>query len=363
VLHLLSLGSYLMLRCLRLLLQDLTFHRSEPMETRPISAIVRMRLSTSLATFTSASVARKFHDRVEKASMDIEEREKVFLALSSTSLLLESSALWGECAPYLMPSQELLDQQLRRLFEITFSEDRQENMGSYTGIGQQASVREDVNFPWCDIDENLLKLDSLCRRLRSTDMLDMCVPRPCMKASSVSVDSLRSPSAILAFLSNTVLKGLDCSRCIANNIEGYYHALCHRSNTQLLLWDGFCRPSSDDSVDMTFARRAKHDGEVIEVGSKLCVVKDPGLVFDAAKCADSMAIVSPGSTDTRSCSVNQRANKVWGTVLSSKCFKPKSGVHRWAVKMDKCERGLIFVGVGLELLQRPTSVGINMVGV
>ena len=48
---------------------------------------------------------------------------------------------------------------------------------------------------------------------------------------------------------------------------------------------------------------------------------------------------------------------MWGTVLSTSCFLPKSGVHRWAVKLDKCERGHVFLGVSTARANLKTYVG------
>ena len=127
--------------------------------------------------------------------------------------------------------------------------------------------------------------------------------------------------------------------------------MCHRFNKQILLWDGACH-SSDD----LFGQKNRDNQESSTSGSKLRIVDDSELVFDATKCADSIAIL-PSASGGGSVSVNQRANKVWGTVLSTKFFKPKSGVHRWAVKLDKCERGHIFIGVGTARMSTKTYVG------
>jgi hypothetical protein len=60
--------------------------------------------------------------------------------------------------------------------------------------------------------------------------------------------------------------------------------------------------------------------------------------------------------------VNQRASKVWGTVLSSHYYSPKTGIHRWAVRLDKCERGHVFIGVATAQAGVRTYVGGDKYG-
>lgn len=76
------------------------------------------------------------------------------------------------------------------------------------------------------------------------------------------------------------------------------------------------------------------------------------------KCADSISVApSPQQPPQPAVTANQRATKVWGTVLSTTHFSPKTGVHRWAVKLDKCERGHVFVGVSTARANLKTYVG------
>ena len=349
VLHLLSIGSYLMLRCLRLLFQEIALQQGN-LELKSMSSLARLRLSTSLTTFTSASIADKCHERLSELSLSVEDRDKVFHALSPKALMIESSALWGECAPNLMMSRKILDQQLRHTFEAAFCKDARESLSSFRGLDQQSGAKSDLNFPWCDADEQLLKLGSLCKRIQTADVLSVLVPRPMCGATSSIDDSFQNLSATIAILGKEISKGLDCSSCIAKDIENCYYALCHRFNEQVLLWGGALSTSND-----SFGEKSQDSQEKSGIGSNLRTVKDPDLAFDAAKCADSIALLpSPSGVGF---SVNQRANKVWGTVLSTKYFKPKSGVHRWAVKLDKCERGHIFIGVGTARTSTKTYVG------
>ena len=86
------------------------------------------------------------------------------------------------------------------------------------------------------------------------------------------------------------------------------------------------------------------------------------LQFDATKCSDSIAVYTGQDDDSRVVStgiysVHQRASKVWGTVLSTQQYSPKTGVHRWAVRLDKCERGHVFIGVATSQATMKTYVG------
>ena len=81
------------------------------------------------------------------------------------------------------------------------------------------------------------------------------------------------------------------------------------------------------------------------------------LDFDAQKCADSIAIVANGPGNPNGIVANQRANKVWGTVLGTHAYHPKTGIHRYAVRLDKCERGHVFVGVATSQASVKTYVG------
>ena len=89
------------------------------------------------------------------------------------------------------------------------------------------------------------------------------------------------------------------------------------------------------------------------------------LQFDSTKCSDSIAILSnhsDGSSSLNGSSAHQRASKVWGAVLSSTSFSPKTGIHRWAVRLDRCERGHVFVGVSTAQASIKTYVGGDKYG-
>jgi len=122
-----------------------------------------------------------------------------------------------------------------------------------------------------------------------------------------------------------------------------------------MLWDGFALTSNDiEDEDNTISNSYSLKGSAND--SKTFLSSNSSFDFDTTKCAESIAI-TPASSNSRGPSANQRASKVWGTVLSTKCFSPKTGIHRWAVKLEKCERGHVFVGVATSRASTKTYVG------
>ena len=49
-------------------------------------------------------------------------------------------------------------------------------------------------------------------------------------------------------------------------------------------------------------------------------------------------------------------------MLSANHFSPKTGVHRWAIRLDKCERGHVFIGVATAQASMRTYVGGDKYG-
>ena len=149
---------------------------------------------------------------------------------------------------------------------------------------------------------------------------------------------------------------------VKGELANLYLALCHRCHVRILVWDGLfaCTEADSDEGAVTLVPSA---GEMVRVG----VNPSSSLQFDATKCSDSIAILanhgdSSAASTPNGSSVHQRASKVWGTVLASSCYSPKSGVHRWAVRLDKCERGHVFVGVATAQASMRTYVGGDKYG-
>lgn len=83
--------------------------------------------------------------------------------------------------------------------------------------------------------------------------------------------------------------------------------------------------------------QAKHRQEMIEMERRR------PHHFDSSMCAEHISLLP--STSGYNISVEQCTRNMWGSALSSKPLRPSSGVHQWAVRLDKCDSGLVVVGV------------------
>ena len=347
LIKLMSLGSFLTLRHLRLLFGELSSRCPLKMQQSAVSCEARLRLSTCLSTFTSTNVITKFHERLQKIYMSSDIRRTVFNAMSFKLLLIEATSLWGEGILNLLPNRTLLEQSLLRLLDVASSY----GTVNCSLIDRSNTEHEDIHFSWSEKDEHILKLSAACRRIHSSDALDYILPCPIAQGTYHFNDtSFHVPSAFISALRDAVFTGGGLNKYVVNSCKKCYIAICGRIHTQFFRWGGYNGETEDLFV------QPKPKGEALGF-TKLLTRRDPGLVFDTGKCADSIAVEDLAISGPGSPSVNQRANKVWGTVLSSKCFEPKTGVHRWAVKMEKCERGHIFVGVGTSRVSMKTYVG------
>jgi hypothetical protein len=211
------------------------------------------------------------------------------------------------------------------------------------------------------------RLQLLSRRFRYGDVLNHLVgsPIPWLESDSddeatiVSQIDLPSPPSFPSLLSCLRTAALLPGDCKAD-IEQLYLALCHRVHTKILLFDGLYAIAKPEASALSSANVSGKKGLA---SSAMHVHTHPSsrLQFDSTKCSDSIAIV-PGGTEhatssPNGSSVNQRASKVWGAVLSTHYFSPKTGIHRWAVKLDRCERGHVFIGVATSQASVRTYVG------
>ena len=303
---------------------------------RLLSSGTRSNLSAALAAFTpSVSSDTTMSDN---SLGDV---------LFSAPLRREALLLWKESIPCLYPKQD-------------------DRVGVLTHLIRDCYPTSDREASGCtssDHNESLLKLMILCQRLRHTDMLDRFAslpmqfdPSDCSSNLMAEEQALtREPSrlhpiiALLAPVATRLPADAELSRL--------YCALCSRA-TRLLLWDS---SSLDPSADEMLGEHgsASASGE----GSGLRLKASPSSFdFDRTKCADSIAIIanSPGSPN--GIIAHQRASKVWGTVLGTAPFHPKTGIHRFAVRLDKCERGHVFVGVATSQASVKTYVGGDKYG-
>jgi len=379
LIQLYSSCSHLTMRCFRLFLQDATIHvapldmdqrdiefskKLDEMEPIYTSPLAQVRLQTSLLTFTSPSVSQSYHSlRLVDASFGKQVNTML-------SLLHEGTALWGECSNLIHPIQTKLEDQLLRLLKLCFP--TAFNDDSCTTI-QSAMVEhtlQDIGkcVPWTESDENLLKLDAMCRRLRSRDMLHKFVssPRVYDASSDNQMPSLLSNGRQSSLVSTLGRVVFHCLPKNSNNwnLKKFFCLVCHCCNANLIMWNNPTLHTGDESasVEDNITNGASNSTPGIGGESKLHLVNDPTLDFDSTKCADSIAISSSTPSNSNCPAANQRASKVWGTVLSTKHFNPKSGVHRWAVRLDKCERGHVFVGVATSRTSTRTYVGGDKYG-
>eukprot|EP01041_Mallomonas_annulata_P001744 gene1744-3367_t len=68
------------------------------------------------------------------------------------------------------------------------------------------------------------------------------------------------------------------------------------------------------------------------------------------------------SIGNRGRSVTQKNLKSWGTVLATKGFESDTGIHEWCIRVDKCEKGDIFIGVCTSEASVDTYVGGDKYG-
>jgi hypothetical protein len=309
------------------------------------------------AELTSASCANSQHDQ--------------FLV---AALRTESLCLWGWSLPLLYPDHSARVRLLQSLLDSSQS-------SSVAAL--EAGDSRDDSTDWSDQELLSRKLDILCKRLRASDLLHCFMATPVIVGNSVDAkfndnqegrtnqtstatqqDSGRqNPLPTISLLSTAIIERSRQGRNNrSDNLNKFYLALCQQAMSNLLLWNGLFI-SSNDANDHDISGGRELSASPGTAGGNGSHWTDTGSLqvnptkfhFDSGKCADSISVVSPSGLPA--VTANQRATKVWGTVLSTTCFSPKSGVHRWAIKLDKCERGHVFVGVSTARVNLKTYVG------
>lgn len=292
------------------------------------------------------------------------EAEGSFLSLR---LYREALCLWGEFVPLLYTSES----SRLNLLELSISDCSA--VASQLHISPIPDVSRLTTVPTTEIAPQVHKLKVLCRRLRISDMLDGFVSRPIPfvheideKMSDHDTEELSKGPHMSSYLVS--LLGKSTKNLIGGRIdvECLLYAVCHRYHTKMLLLDGFYAASPTESIDRySSASSAKtlSTGDTVRVATG----PSPSLQFDASNCSDSIALIAEHGDESADMnigtgSVHQRASKVWGTVLSTHQFSPKTGVHRWAVRLDKCERGHVFIGVSTAQASTSTYVGGDKFG-
>ena len=353
-----SHSTLLSMKCLKTFLQWITRrwimerHGTSPVDCHELlpTALIS-KLSICLASLSSIPTFQSL--TASLASRD-EDAEETFM---STLLYQDSLLLWGETIPIAYPSSTAQIEVLRSLLS--------ECSKAETGMHRRP-LEVISSVPESDMEPHFHRLQMLCRRLRVCDLLENLVARPACYVQESDEDA--ETESTITGTANEPSRGSSIVTLIASKskflggmtgeLRNLYLALCHGCNVRILLWDGIFACTETETDEAT-ASLTPSPGAV-RVGS----APTSSLVFDSTKCSDSMAIITTndGSTSPGGSSVHQRASKVWGTVLSSCCFMPKTGVHRWAVKLDKCERGHVFVGVATTQAGMRTYVGGDKYG-
>jgi hypothetical protein len=73
--------------------------------------------------------------------------------------------------------------------------------------------------------------------------------------------------------------------------------------------------------------------------------------FNPKRCNDTIQLLDGNR------SALQKGNKSWGTAIVNMPMHPKTGIHEWAIQLDKCEKGHVFVGVVTADASTTTYVG------
>jgi SPRY domain len=307
-------------------------------------------LSSSLDMLTSALACDDFSSVLD------EDNDKVEAVFSPSQLYQEAIVLWAESTPIIYPS---LPAQLAELRSLVT-----DHSLSYKTM-KFRNLENTTTLPTTESESRVHRLRALCRRLRVSDLLDCIVPSPrCYVPETLDDEKSDKRDDVPYSHGNTVidlLNGTDRSGALKGEAQTLCLALCHRCNVRILMWDGFTASSDTGPEESTVAAASLSSGTSI-----LSMSPSPDLAFDSTKCSDSMAIIAgkdgADSATVPAASVHQRASKVWGTVLSSQFFMPQTGIHRFALRLDKCERGHVFVGVATSQASVRTYVGGDKYG-
>ena len=324
-------------------------------EVLPTSVI--SKLSIGLASLSSTGMTNSFHSILAGQEDNVDDPETIFMH----SKLYKSSILtWGESVPIIYPSVTAQVEVLRSLLT---------ECSKHEITKQHRSLDNMISLPLLDSEPPFHRLQILSRRLRVSDLLNLFVSGPTSLLPGSDSGSETEKGAKKLELgepncARSVIDSIGSASIAYGSLKRDLHvlhlALCHRYHVRVLLWDGL-GTFTETELDESTASLTKSPVDTLRVGQD----NSNKIEFDATKCSDSMSIISSsdasGSHPTSS-SINQRASKVWGTVLSSTPFSPKTGIHRWAIRLDKCERGHVFIGVATAQASMRTYVGGDKYG-
>lgn len=323
-----------------------------------VPAAVSSKLEGALSVLLSVSEFRSLPTLV--SGDDAGEIEEIFMPLK---LYREALTTWGECIPLLHPLPSDRELVFRDLIKDCFSNGLTiQHFRSYETLSSVPSTED---------ESQLYKLDILCRRFCVTDLLDEVVSRPlCFNPESsnggfeekeILEEAIEAPKVASSLVRLLYDSSLKTSGACLRFLRRLNMAICHRSNVRGILWDGLYACSHFEADEAASSPASTTGSESLSVNPN----PSSTLQFDSTKCSDSIAILSnhtDSPASSNGASAHQRASKVWGTVISSAFYNPKSGVHRWAVRLDRCERGHVFVGVSTTQASMRTYVGGDKYG-
>jgi len=362
------------MKCLRRFLQSVVRQRMKEMSSggkdclsvtdfhKSLPSSAALKLSAAFDELISISAQSSFLAMLGGEDLELEE------VFSSKELYREAQATWAECIPLMYATGPARIDVLQSLVKACSASRLSGPVPTFRSIDSMSS------FPVHETEPDLHRLQVLCRRLRVSDLLDGFVSKPLPYYEDDEQDlSLRSnksegmgdlddphlASSVVAMLGSS-LPSLLGARAEAQRL---YLALCHRCQTRSLLFDGLYAITETGSEKAPASSIASKSvpGNTLRVN----MIPSSSLQFDSTKCSDSIALISAfneSPSGGSGASVHQRASKVWGTVLSTHHYSPKTGVHRWAVRLDKCERGHVFIGVATAQASMRTYVGGDKFG-
>lgn len=189
------------------------------------------------------------------------------------------------------------------------------------------------------------------------DYQDMGIPSPfavppVQSASSQIVERLEeeSQSGDAEFLSDLEMSLV---RRMASETTLKAHAAWSGESTAIalsstLLWWG--------EMCLLFKLQQRHNYELSKVNTSDDEVSNVELEFDPKRCCSTLKIVGDGQ------SIAHTVGKTWATAAASKGFEPNTGEHVWAVKLDRCDKGHVFVGMIAQNAGLSTYVGADKYG-
>mmetsp|Transcript_23837 Transcript_23837/g.51853 ORF Transcript_23837/g.51853 Transcript_23837/m.51853 type:complete len:1341 (-) Transcript_23837:8811-12833(-) len=75
------------------------------------------------------------------------------------------------------------------------------------------------------------------------------------------------------------------------------------------------------------------------------------LVLEEARCAETIQLSQDGRSAT------QKSDKEWGTALARLPMTKEGKIYKWSVKLDRCEKGHVFIGVATKYANSSTYLG------